>query len=341
MTRHLASDNFSGVHPAVMKALTAANTGHMKAYGDDPYTESAIRQFRQHFGEHVEVFFVFGGTGANVLGLQALTDSFHGIVCADSAHINVDECGAPEKFTGCKLFTIPSQNGKITIEQVTGFLHLQGNEHHSQPRVISITQATEFGTVYTPKEIQTLAKFAHEHDMLVHMDGARLANAAVSLGVNLQDITTDVGVDVLSCGGTKNGLMFGEAVVFFSPEHAKQFKYIRKQGMQLCSKMRFIATQFEAYFSNDLWRKNARHANETAQLLAKELETLPNIRMTQKVEANAIFAIFPKEVIPVVQEKFYFYIWNDEISEVRLMTSFDTTKKDVKGFVKALKEALT
>jgi threonine aldolase len=340
MTRHFASDNFSGVHPTIMKALTAANGGHVKAYGDDAYTEAAKALFRQHFGEQVEVFFVFGGTGANVVGLQALTNSYHGIICADCAHVNVDECGAPEKFTGCKLLTVPSPDGKITPEQIAHFLHFQDVEHHSQPRVVSITQATEFGTVYTPEEIKAIATFAHKHDMLLHMDGARLANAAVSLGVDLRDITADMGVDVLSCGGTKNGMMFGEAVVFFHPEQAQHVKFIRKQSMQLYSKMRFIAAQFEAYLSEDLWRTNAQHANDMAQFLAQELSAIPGIRITQKVEANAVFAIVPKDAIPLVQEKCYFYIWNEEISEVRLMTSFDTTKKDVNTLISALKKAL-
>ncbi len=341
MARHFASDNFSGVHPAVLKAMSAANGGHVKAYGDDAFTESAIRVFRRHFGEQAEVFFVFGGTGANVVGLQALTESFHGIICADSAHINVDECGAPEKFTGCKLLTIPSKDGKITVEQIAPFLHNRDNEHHSQPKAVSITQATEFGTVYTPEEIEAIAAFAHEHDMFLHMDGARLANAAASLDVNLRDITADVGVDVLSCGGTKNGMMFGEAVVFFHPELAEHAKYVRKQSMQLYCKMRFIAAQFEAYLSHDLWLKNAQHANAMAQLLAEELRAIPGVTITQKVEGNAVFAILPRDVIPVVQEKCYFYIWNDEISEVRLMMSFDTTKKDVTTLISALKKALS
>ncbi len=340
-SRQFGSDNFAGVHPDILKAISTANTGHCVAYGYDPLTEAAVKKFEEHFGDRIEVYFVFGGTGANVLGLNMLTDSFHAIVCAETAHINVDECGAPEKFTGCKLLTVPSADGKITVEQVAPLLASLGFEHHSQPKVISITQATEYGTVYAPEEIEALAAFAHEHDMYLHLDGARLCNAAAYLDVNLVDITKDVGVDVLSFGGTKNGLMFGEAVIFFKRSLAKNFKYFRKQSMQLLSKMRFISAQFEAYLSNDLWLKNARHSNEMAQLLANELGKIPDITITQKVEANAVFGVMPPDVIPVVQEQYTFYVWNEQTSEVRLMTSFDTTKKDVKNFVKAVKETLT
>ena len=338
--KHFASDNFAGVHPAILKAISSANAGHVTSYGADQYTESAIKKFQEYFGDQIEVYFVFGGTGANVLGLKALTDSYHGIICADSAHINVDECGAPEKFTGCKLLTIPSSDGKISVEQISHFLPALEVEHHNQPKVISITQSTEMGTVYTPEEIETIATFAHTHDMLLHVDGARICNAATYLNLNLRDITIDVGVDVLSFGGTKNGMMFGEAVVFFKKSYAKQFKFIRKQGMQLLSKMRFISAQFDAYLSNELWLKNAKHANDMAQLLANELKKIPQVTITQKVEANAVFAIIPKEVVPVVQKKYYFYIWNEASSEARLMTSFDTTKKDVKNFVKAIKDTV-
>ena len=338
--KHFASDNYSGAHPDILKAVTSVNAGHYTAYGDDKFTAAAIKKFQEHFGERIDVYFVFGGTAANVLGLEMMTESYHGIICADSAHIHVDECGAPEKFTGCKLLTVPSPDGKLTVDQIVHFLSMTGVEHHSQPKVISITQSTETGTVYTPEEIEELAGFAHKHDMFLHVDGARLANAAASLDVNLSDISGDVGVDVLSFGGAKNGMMFGEAIIFFKRSYSKQFKFVRKQGMQLMSKMRFISAQFEAYLSNNLWLKNARHSNEMAKLLASELEKISEITITQKVQANVVFAIIPKEVIPAIQEKYYFYVWNEETSEARLMTSFDTTKKDVKNFVRAMKEAL-
>ncbi len=339
--KHFASDNFSGVHADILKAMSSANTGHHIAYGADKFTELALQKFQEYFGDRIDVYFVFGGTAANVLGLKALSESHHAIICADSAHINVDECGAPEKFTGCKLLTVPSADGKITADQISHFLSGIGVEHHNQPKIISITQATEMGTVYTPEEIEELAGFAHSHDMLLHVDGARICNAAAFLDVHLSDISADVGVDVLSFGGAKNGMMFGEAVIFFKPSYSKEkFKFIRKQGMQLMSKMRYISAQFEAYLSNDLCLKNARHSNEMAQVLAKELEKIPAITITQNVEANAVFAIIPKAVIPAIQEKYYFYVWNEETSETRLMTSFDTTKKDVKNFVNAIKESL-
>jgi threonine aldolase len=338
--KHFASDNFAGAHPDILKAVSAVNPGHYTAYGADKFTESAITKFQDHFGDQIDVYFVFGGTAANVLGLKMLTESYHGIICAESAHIHVDECGAPEKFTGCKLLTIPTKDGKISVDQVSRYLSGIGVEHHSQPKVISITQATEMGTVYTPDELERLAAFAHQHEMYLHVDGARIANAAASLGVSLAELTRNIGIDVLSFGGTKNGMMFGEAVIFFDRSSSTHFKYFRKQGMQLMSKMRFISAQFEAYLSNDRWLKNARHANEMAQFLAAELAKIPQITITQNVEANAVFATLPPEAIPTIQEKYYFYIWNEESSEARFMTSFDTTKNDVKNFVKAVKEAL-
>src|SRR5215207_1146004 len=283
--RGFASDNHAGVHPRVMDTLRTANHGHAVAYGDDVYTETAVGLFRERFGEGAEVFFVFGGTGANVSALAALTRPFEAIICAETAHVNVDECGAPEKFTGCKLLLVPTPDGKLRVEQIKPLLSGIGVEHHVQPRVISISQATEMGTVYNKQELKTLADFAHDHDMLLHVDGARLANAAVSLNTNLKEITADAGVDVLSFGGTKNGMMYGEAVIFFDKKLAADFKYIRKQGMHLPSKMRFISAQFESLLSGDLWKRSAMHANRMAQMLASELEKVPRIKLTQAVES--------------------------------------------------------
>ncbi len=332
-SRSFASDNNAGVHSEVIAAIAAANAGHVIAYGDDPYTARAVEQFQKHFGKDIAVYFVFGGTGANVLGLQAVTKSYNAVICAETAHINVDECDAPEKFTGCKLLSVSTPDGKIRAEQIRPFLHGVGFEHHVQPGVVSISQATEMGTVYTQREVKTLSGFAHKHNMLLHMDGARIANAAVSLNASFKEIAKDAGVDVLSFGGAKNGMMYGEAVVFFDKQLAADFKYIRKQGMHLPSKMRFIAAQFEALLSGDLWRRSAAHANRMAQLLASELAKIPRITITQKVEANGVFALVPQKYIALLQKKYFFYVWNDETSEIRLMTSFDTTEQDIAEFI--------
>jgi threonine aldolase len=336
--RSFASDNNAGVHPKVLEAIAAANEGHVVAYGDDPYTEAAIDLFREHFGKDVEVYFVFGGTGANVLGLKAITEPYHAITCAETAHINVDECGAPEKFTGCKLLSLPTKDGKITVDQIRPFLHVVGFEHHVQPRVISISQSTEMGTVYKPRELKKLSDFAHRNGMLLHMDGARIANAAASLKENLSSLTRDVGVDVLSFGGAKNGMMYGEAVIFFDRSLAHDFKYTRKQGTHLPSKMRFISAQFSALLSNDLWRENAAHANSMAKLLAQELGRIPLVELTQKVESNGVFARLPSKYIAALQKQYFFYVWNEQTSEARFMTSFDTTPQDINDFVALVKK---
>ena len=338
--RSFASDNNAGVHPEIIEALRAANEGHVVAYGDDPFTERATKIFQKHFGKDVAVFFVFGGTGANVLGLKAITKTYEAVVCADTAHINVDECGAPEKFTGCKLLSGRTPDGKIRPDDVKPFLHGVGFEHHVQPRVISVSQATEMGTVYTKTELKTLARFAHDHDMLLHVDGARIANAAVSLNANLKEITSDAGVDVLSFGGAKNGMMYGEAVVFFDKKLATDFKYIRKQGMHLPSKMRFISAQFETLLGTDLWRRSAAHANRMARVLASELEKIPRIKITQRVEANGVFAEIPAQFVPALQKKYFFYVWNEETSECRFMASFDTTEDDIHDFVALVRKTV-
>jgi len=339
-SRSFASDNNAGVHPEMIDAITAANQGHVVAYGDDPFTERAVRVFEKHFGRDIAVYFVFGGTGANVLGLTAATKSYNAVICAETAHINVDECGAPEKFTGCKLLSVPTPDGKVRVEEIKHFLHGVGFEHHVQPRAISVSQATEMGTVYTRSELKTLADFAHRNNMLLHMDGARISNAAVSLKAKFKEITRDVGVDVMSFGGAKNGMMYGEAVVFFDKKMAADFKYIRKQGMHLPSKMRFISAQFEALLSGDLWERSATHANRMARLLAADLEKVPKITLTQPVEANGVFAIVPRKFIPALQKKYFFYVWNEEIDEIRLMTSFDTTEADIEQFVGLVKKTV-
>ena len=340
-SRSFASDNNAGVHPEILEAIARANQGHVIAYGDDPYTRAAVQKFEEHFGPEIEVFFTFNGTGANVLGLQALNRSYHAVLCSDYAHIYTDECAAPEKHTGCKLIPLPHQAGKITLDSVRHAYHGIGDQHHVQARVISITQSTEMGTVYTPEEIQALARFAHERGMFLHMDGARIANAAVSLGQTLRQATRDQGVDVLSFGGTKNGIMGGEAVVFFKRELSTDFLYLRKQGMQLASKMRFIAVQFEALLSNDLWRRSAERANHMARLLEKEIRRIPGAKVVWPVEANGVFVKLPPAAIEKIKERYFFYMWIEEENIVRWMCSFDTTEEDVKEFAKFVSEAMS
>ena len=339
--RGFASDNNSGIHPQILQAISKANIGHTIGYGDDIYTENAIKIFQTIFGENIDVYFVFTGTAANTLGLKAITSSYNSIICAETAHINVDECGAPEKFTGCKLIPIPTENGKITPAQIRKHLHGFGFEHHSQPKAISITQPTELGTVYTIEEIKEITKLAHEFGMRVHMDGARISNAAVVLNADFREFMVDAGIDVLSFGGTKNGMMFGEALIFFDKKLSGDFKYYRKQGMQLFSKMRFIPAQFGEFLSGDLWRKNAEHANKMAKILAAEVRKIPQIQITQPVQINAVFAIIPKEIIPILQQKYFFYVWDENKSEVRWMTSFDTTEDDIYGFTTQLKAIIS
>jgi threonine aldolase len=335
-----ASDNSAGIHPDILSALEKANVGHVLAYGHDEYTQKAEQKFHEYFGEDSDVFFLMNGTGANVTSIAASIRSFQAVICSELAHIQSDECGAFENLTGSKLLLIPTTNGKLTVDKMKRYMLRVGDEHHVQPRIISISQSTEYGTVYTPTEIKMIADFAHQNDMLLHMDGARISNAAVALDLEFKAITKEVGVDFLSFGGTKNGLMLGEAVIFFNRELAKNFLYIRKQSMQLVSKMRFISAQFIALLSNDLWKANASHANKMAQLLAQSLAIFPQIKLTQKVEANAIFAILPKEIINKLQEKFLFYVWDETLSEVRLMTSFNTKENEISEFIHYLTQIM-
>jgi threonine aldolase len=338
--RSFASDNNAGVHPEVLQAIARANQGHAVGYGDDAWTQSAIGKFKQHFGPDIEVFMVFNGTAANCLSLKALTNSYHAVICAEAAHIYTDECGAPEKFTGCKLIPVPTRDGKLSVESVGHACHGIGDQHHVQPRVISITQATEVGTVYKPHEIKSLARFAHEHGMFLHVDGARIANAAASLGQTLRQATRDLGVDVLSFGGTKNGALGAEAVVFFDKTLCQDFLYLRKQGMQLASKMRFISAQFNALLADDLWMKSAQHANRMARLLEKQLREIPQVKIVYKVEANGVFAKVPRKAIPRLLKRYFFYVWNEEQSVVRWMCSFDTTEQDVRQFARFVAETV-
>jgi threonine aldolase len=338
--RGFASDNNAGVHPEILKELGCVNAGHALGYGSDIYTEQAVKLFKEQLGPEAEVFFVFTGTAANVLGISSVTQSWNSIVAAESAHLEQDECGAPEKFTGCKVLTVETPDGKITPELIAKHMHGFGFEHHSQPKVVSITQSTEMGTVYTVQEIRKLADYAHSLGLYLHMDGARIANAAVALDLPFRDFTTDAGVDVLSFGGTKNGMMMGEAVCFLKPGLAESFRYIRKQGMQLASKMRYISAQYIAYFRNDLWKLCASHANRMAVILESRLRRISSLYITQEVQSNGIFVIIPKAVAEKVQQHYFFYPWNESTSEYRLMTSWDTTEEDIEKFVELLRHEL-
>lgn len=339
--RSFASDNHAGVHPAVLEAIVAANADHAHAYGADEWSERADAVLKGIFGQRAEVFYVFLGTAANVLALRAMAKPHQSVICSECAHINTDECGAPENFTGSKLMPLPTDDGRIKPSQAAPLLGVRGFEHRSQPRVVSLTQTTEYGTLYTVDEIRAWAEFAHDNDLKLHMDGARLCNAAAALGVGLRELTVDAGVDVLSLGGTKNGMMYGEAVVFLDPALAEDFQYVRKQGMQLCSKMRFIAAQFEAMFGTGLWIENASRANDMAALLAEKLAELPQVVLARRVEANAVFVRMPAHAAAEVQKTYPFYVWNAEAGEYRLMTSYDTTAADIEAFVGALGQAIT
>ncbi len=338
-----ASDNWSGVCPEIMQALNDVNPAHNQAYGElnDPVTGAAVEKFRQHFGDDIAVFFVYNGTAANVLGVGQLMRSYHAVATAKTAHLNEDECAAPEKFVGCKILELEPEQGKIRPEQVEPFLKSIGFQHHAQPKIISISQVTEMGTVYTPEEIKSLAGFAHKNNMYLHMDGARIANAAVALDSGFKSFTVDAGVDVLSFGGTKNGMMFGEAVVFFGKEKARDFEYLRKQGMQLHSKMRYIAVQFDRYLTDGLWKKNATHANRMAQKLADKLSQFPQLTITQEVKANGVFCIMPPGLIPGLQKEYFFHIWDAAKSEVRLMCSWDTTDEDIEGIASLIRQKIS
>jgi threonine aldolase len=337
--RALSSDNWAGVHPEIISAIAAANTGHAPSYGVDPYTRSVVDKLRDALGAE-EVFLVFMGTGANVLGLESITRSHNAVICASTAHIYTSECGAAEKHIGCKLLAVPTDNGKITKEGIALHLHHLGNEHHVQPSAVSISQATEYGTVYSRDEVQVISAFAHDHGLKLHMDGARLANAAAHNGTSLREAARDLGVDVLSFGGTKNGALAAEAVVYFDGKLAKDFDYRRMQAMQLGSKMRFIAAQFEALLTDDLWLRSAAHANRMATILGDELASIPGITLTQVVQANEVFAIIPREHIATLQKEFDFQVWDESRTEARLVASFDTTEDDVRTFANHVRSCM-
>ncbi|MFE3448219.1 threonine aldolase family protein [Nonomuraea sp. NPDC059194] len=335
-----ASDNYAGVHPEILQAIVTANEGHQISYGEDVYTEALQDLFKRHFGDSAQTYPVFNGTAANVVSLRAMTQQWEAVVCADTAHIHTDEGGAPEVVGGIKLFTVPTPDGKLTPElidtQAWGF----GDVHRAQPKVVSISNTTELGTLYTPDEIAAICEHAHGLGMTVHLDGSRLTNAAAALDVPLRALTTDAGVDVLSFGGTKIGLLYGEAVVVLNPEAASGVDYLRKTFMQLSSKMRFVSAQFEALLSGDLWLRNARQANAMGARLAAAVRDIPGVQLSREAQANAVFVRLPEDVTERLQKRFRFYTWNAAIGEVRWMCSFDTTEADIDAFAAAVAEEL-
>lgn len=335
------SDNHSGVHPSLMKALQLCNEGHMPSYGTDPISEKAIAQFRQHFGPQTEVFFVFNGTACNVLALQFLMKRHESALCSINSHLHQDECAAPEFFAG-KLRTIEARQGKMNLEDLQQALIRKGDQHFSQVRVVSLTQPTELGTCYSLGEIKAIVDWAHSQNLYVHIDGARLTNALMHLQCTFKEMTTDLGVDVVSFGGTKNGLMMGEAILVLNPALAQQakqdLKYIRKQAAQLPSKTRFIAAQFAEYFSNDLYLQIAQHSTLMAERLFQGLKKIGKIKITCERQSNAVFVIFPKDWIKKLRERFFFYVWDEKTFECRLMTSWDTTENEIDAFVDLVRQ---
>lgn len=337
------SDNHSGIHPIMLNAIVECNSQHEPSYGTDQYSEKAISQFKDLFGSQVDTHFVYNGTAANVLSLQAAMERYETVLCSDVSHIHLDECGAPEFFAG-KLQTLPSLNGKIIFSEIEKYLIRKGDQHYSQPRVISITQPTELGTCYTIDEIKQISALAKRHGLYLHIDGARITNAVNYLKTTFKAMVTDTGVDIVSFGGTKNGFAFGEAVVILNKDLQKDFKYLRKQAAQLPSKTRFIAHQFSCYLKDENYLKIASHSMKMAELLHTELEkickTTETIKITQPRQSNVVFAILPKSFIKPLRENFFFYVWDENTTECRLMTSWDTTIDDINGFISKLKSLI-
>lgn len=329
------SDNHSGVHPELLKALLTANSEHAPSYGTDTFSEAAIRKFKSHFGDQTEVFFVFNGTAANVLALRFLCERHESILCSDGSHLHVDECGAPEFFAG-KLLPLPHRHGKISLADLQAALIRKGDQHYSQIRVVSLTQPTEMGTCYSLAELKEITDWAHQNQLHVHLDGARLTNALIELNCSFREMTTDLGIDVVSFGGTKNGLMMGEAILVLNPELARksrqQLKYIRKQSAQLPSKTRFIAAQFDRYLQDELYLEIARHSCKMADRLSEKLKAVTGIEITAPCQSNAVFAVIPRATVKQLREKYFFYVWDEKTFECRLMTSWDTTEKEVDDF---------
>lgn len=337
--RDFGSDNYAGAHPEVLAAIAAANGGHQTSYGADVYTDRLQQVLAGHFGRPVEAFPVFNGTGANVVALQSLVPRWGAVVCTEWAHINTDENGAPERVGGVKLLPVPTTDGKVTPQALESRAGGRGDEHRAQPAVVSLTQSTEVGTCYTPEEIGALADTAHALGLAVHVDGARIANAAAALDLPLRAFTSDVGVDVVSLGGTKNGALGAEAVVVLEPTAVDGLRYLRKMDMQLASKMRFISAQLLALYEGDLWLRSAAHANAMALRLRDALAAIPGVEVALPVQANAVFVVLPPGVADTVRERYWFYDWDGRPGMVRLMCSFDTTPSDVDALAAAIADA--
>lgn len=331
------SDNNSGVHKDIMQAIIDENNGHAVPYGNDVTSQLAEKEISKLFGCEVDVYFVSTGTAANIIGIEGLIRSFEAVVCADTGHINVDECGALEKFTGAKILSVPNRDGKIYKEDIRDMLESIGNEHHNQPKLIYISQTTEMGTLYTLDEIRDLADFAHENNMYLHMDGARIANAIVALDTSFKEMVKDTGVDLLSFGGTKNGMMMGESIISFDKELSKNFKFHRKQGLQLMSKMRFLSVQFLAYLKDDLWRKNALNANKMGQYLLEELSKIDDIEINEGLKTNMVFAKFPDKTLKCLEEEYDLHVLDSDSGLIRLVTSFDTRKEDIDRLINSIR----
>jgi len=333
LVRGLASDNEAGIDPIILEAIIKANQGHTPAYGQDQWTKLAVEQFKRNFGTDSEVFFTFGGTGSNVLALACLCRSFEAIICTNYAHLYDSECSAVENFIGSKLITVETPNGHLRVEDLEKYLWWQDDLHSPSPRVVSITQPTERGTIYKPDEVSALVEYAHKHDMTVHVDGTRLVNAAASLNTFLGSLTTELGVDVVSFGGTKNGFLMGEAIIFRNESLSKNARALWKQSMQMPSKTRFISAQFLALLKDDYWLKNARHENKMAQYLKEKVSTIPEIEIVYPVETNFVFAKIPPEWIEPLTNICHFYPWDSSTGLVRWMTNFDTQPEDIDLFI--------
>lgn len=336
--KDFGSDNQAGISPEILDFLSQINYNHCHGYGEDPITKKAIELLKSAFGEKAECFFTLNGTGTNTTALNAITRPYHSIICAETAHINTDECGALEKVAGNKIIPIPTTNGKITPSQINNYLSSLGNPHKVQPKVISISQPTELGTLYQKEEIETLATLAHQNNLYLHMDGARLSNAAVSLNLSFKELTMDCGVDIISFGGTKNGMMIGEVIISYIQEANKELPFLRKQNNQLLSKMRFISGPFIPFLEQKLWYRNALQSNKMAQYLYEKIKYHPQIDVIYPVDSNALFVKLPQEIATPLQEAFFFYPWNIKESIYRWMTCFDTTKEDVDLFYSKIEE---